>query len=119
MSVSHVLTQAMTSKEEASFRIMRMIEQNPKISQRELADATGVSLGKAHYLLRALLERGYVKLENFSASPKKRGYAYILTPRGVARKAALTTRFLSRKLEEFEALRNEIEELSIEIGGIE
>ncbi len=86
------------------------------MSQRELADAVGISTGSAHYLLSALVERGLVKLGNFSASEDKRRYAYVLTPKGIAEKAAITGRFLSRKLEEYEALKCEISELEAELS---
>ncbi len=81
------------------------------MSQRELARAVGISTGSAHYLLGALVEKGLIKLGNFSANPDKRRYAYILTRKGLAEKAAITRRFLSRKIEEFEALKAEIEDL--------
>ena len=103
-------------KEDTRFRVLRLLEENPEISQRELADAVGISTGSAHYLLSALVERGLVKFGNFSASKDKRRYAYILTPKGMAEKAAITGRFLARKLEEYEALRREIAELESEIG---
>jgi EPS-associated MarR family transcriptional regulator len=108
---------SLSSKEEASFRLMRLIEHNPKISQRELAKATGVSLGKAHYIISALIEQGYVRLERFGASSNRRAYLYVLTPHGMARKAAIAGRFLSRKMEEYDALSREIEELACEIGA--
>lgn len=103
-------------KEDTRFRVLRLLEENPEISQRELADAVGISTGSAHYLLSALVERGLVKLGNFSASKDKRRYAYILTPKGMAEKAAITGRFLARKLEEYEALRREIAELESEVS---
>ena len=102
-------------KEDTRFRVLRLLEENPEISQRELADAVGISTGSAHYLLSALVERGLVKLGNFSASKDKRRYAYILTPKGMAEKAAITGRFLARKLEEYEALKREIAELEREV----
>ena len=80
-------------QEDARFRILRLLEENPEMSQRELADAVGISTGSAHYVLGALIERGLVKLGNFSASQDKRRYAYVLTPKGVAEKAAITRRF--------------------------
>ena len=86
------------------------------MSQRDLAATVGISVGSTHYLLSALVEKGLVKLGNFSAADDKRRYAYILTPKGVAEKAALTGRFLRRKLEEFEALQAEIETLQDELG---
>lgn len=110
----------MTSKrtklqEDTHFRVMRLLQDNPEMSQRELADAVGVSVGGIHYVLNALIDKGLVKLGNFSAAEDKRRYAYILTPKGIARKAALTRAFLVRKMEEYEALREEIEALKAEV----
>lgn len=85
------------------------------MSQRELAAAVGISVGSAHYVLTALLEKGMIKLGNFTAAPDKRRYAYILTPKGIAEKAAITKRFLARKMAEYEALRTEILELKSEL----
>ncbi len=85
------------------------------MSQRELAQVVGVSVGGMHYVLSALVEKGLVKLGNFTSSEDKRRYAYILTPKGIARKAALTRAFLTRKLEEYEALKYEIEQLRSEL----
>ncbi|HAU22301.1 MAG TPA: MarR family EPS-associated transcriptional regulator [Erythrobacter sp.] len=99
------------SREDTHFRVLRMLEDNPELSQRELAEALGVSLGRAHYVLRALIDMGFIKLGNFSAASDKRRYAYILTPRGISEKAAITRRFLARKLAEYEALKREIDEL--------
>ena len=109
----------MTSKrtklqEDTHFRVLRLLQENPEMSQRELAEAVGVSVGGIHYVLNALIEKGLVKLGNFTAAEDKRRYAYVLTPRGIARKAALTRAFLARKIEEYEALREEIEELKKE-----
>lgn len=87
------------------------------MSQRDLADAVGVSTGTAHYLINALVERGFVKMGNFRANADKRRYAYILTPKGIAEKASITGRFLSRKREEYEALKREISELESELGS--
>lgn len=87
------------------------------MSQRELAEAVGVSVGGIHYVLNALIDKGLVKLGNFTAAKDKRRYAYVLTPTGIARKAALTRGFLARKREEYEALRKEIEALSSELGN--
>jgi len=82
-----------------------------------MAQELGMSLGKANYVLRALLGKGFVKVQNFRNSPNKRGYAYLLTPQGVAAKAELTQRFLARKIEEYDALRLEIERLRGESAG--
>ena len=99
------------SRRDAQFRVMCILQTQPNISQREIAAAVGVSNGGVHYLLSALVERGLVKLENFSASKDRRRYAYILTPSGIAEKAAITREFLIRKRAEFDALRLEIEAL--------
>lgn len=90
---------------------MRMLEANPDLTQRELAERLGVSVGGLNYCLKALMEKGLVKMQNFSQSKNKFGYVYVLTPRGIAEKAALTGRFLKRKMEEYEALKVEIEAL--------
>ena len=90
---------------------MRLLETNPEMTQRELSEALGVSLGATNYCLKALVEKGWVKLENFQNNPNKLGYLYLLTPKGVAAKAALTARFLRRRLAEYDALKAEIEQL--------
>ena len=97
------------------FRLLRILEDNPEMSQRELAEAVGVSVGGIHYLLNALIDKGLVKLGNFTSARDKRRYAYALTPKGIARKASLTRAFLIRKLAEYEALRQEIEALKAEM----
>lgn len=109
----------MTSKrtklqEDTHFRVLRLLRESPEMSQRELAEAVGVSVGGIHYVLKALIDKGLVKLGNFTAAEDKRRYAYVLTPRGIARKVELTSAFLARKMEEYEALREEIEELKKE-----
>lgn len=104
-------------QEDTAFRVLRILEKEPSISQRELASRLGLSLGGLNYCLRALMDKGFVKLENFRNNPKKLGYLYALTPQGVAQKAALTTRFLQRKMAEYEALRAEIEEIKGSGGG--
>ena len=101
-------------QEDARFRVLRLLQDNPELSQREIAALVGISLGNAHYVLSALIETGLVKLANFQAAPDKTRYAYNLTPRGVAEKAAMTRRFLARKVAEYEALRAEIDALSKE-----
>ena len=95
-------------QEDTTFRVLRILAQEPDISQRDLADRLGVSLGGLNYCLRALIDKGFVKLENFSNSRHKFGYVYILTPAGLLEKAALTGRFLKRKMTEYEALKAEI-----------
>ena len=103
------MTRLQQLQEDTHFRVLGLLEQNPDLSQRELAKVLGVSLGGVNYSLRALVDRGMVKVQNFKNSEKKLAYAYVLTPHGLAEKTRLTARFLKRKLEEYEALRAEIE----------
>lgn len=95
--------------ENTHFKVLSLLEAQPQISQRELADALGVSLGKANYCLKALLDKGMLKMQSFQSNNRKLAYAYLLTPRGIALKAALTGRFLQRKMDEYDALKAEIE----------
>jgi len=97
--------------EERQLEALRLLEANPKMTQRELAEALGVSLGATNYCLKALVAKGWLKLENFHRNPNKLGYLYLLTPMGIAAKTQLTTDFLKRKLIEYEALKAEIEAL--------
>ena len=101
-------------QEDAQFQVMRLIERDPQCSQRRLADELGLSLGATHYVLRGLIDHGLVKLGRFRDAPDKRRYAYVLTPGGLAAKAAITQRFLARRRTEYEALRREFEELGAE-----
>ncbi|MBK5914650.1 MarR family EPS-associated transcriptional regulator [Rhodocyclus purpureus] len=101
--------------EDLHFRVLKLLHEKPDISQRDLADQLGVSHGKMNYCLNALIDKGLVKLENFQHSQHKFKYAYLLTPAGIAEKAALTGRFLKRKMAEYEALRAEIEALQADI----
>jgi EPS-associated MarR family transcriptional regulator len=101
-------------QEEARFQILRLLHGDPELTQRELGERVGVSLGAVNYCLKALIERGLVKASNFSKNPNKLGYAYVLTPAGIAEKTMLTGRFLARKKAEYEALRAEIDALSRE-----
>ncbi|MCB1406845.1 MAG: MarR family EPS-associated transcriptional regulator [Rhodobacteraceae bacterium] len=103
-------------REDAQFRVLRLLHENPEMSQRELAKAVGISAGGMHYVLNALVEKGLLKLGNFTAAKDKRRYAYILTPSGLAAKAELAQTFLSRKLEEYEALKTEIQALQSDMG---
>ncbi len=113
MPLKQTQTQTQT-QEDTYFRVLRALNENPDITQRELAQKLGVSVGSLNYCLKALIEKGWVKMQNFSQSKNKFGYVYILTPRGVAEKAALTGNFLKRKLVEYEALKAEIESLHAE-----
>ncbi len=98
-------------KDDVSFRVLRLLEQNPEMSQRDLSKAVGISTGSVHYVLKALVDKGLVKFSNFSANKDKRRYAYVLTPKGLTAKASLTRRFLARKMAEYEMLKAEIEEV--------
>lgn len=102
-------------QEDARFQILRLLEENPELSTRQLASAIEVSNGAAYYILNALVQKGMVKLSNFAASKHKGRYAYVLTPSGLREKARLTARFLRRKRAEFEALSDEIERLEAEL----
>ena len=103
-------------QEEIRFRMLRLLEENPEMSTRDLANEMGISNGAAYYCLNALVEKGWVKLGNFKRSEHKGRYAYVLTPSGIAERAGLTKRFLARKMNEYEALKAEIEELSDEVS---
>ncbi len=91
-----------------------MIENNPHLSQREIAQKMGVSLGKTNYCLKALLDKGFIKVRNFYKNKKKKAYIYFLTPNGIEEKAQVTYRFLQRKMNEYEMIKSEIEGLKIE-----
>jgi EPS-associated MarR family transcriptional regulator len=93
------------------FKALNLLEENPQITQRELARKLGISLGGANYCLKALVSVGHIKINNFNKNPKKFGYLYILTPKGISEKARLTKGFLKRKMDEYEALKKEIESL--------
>lgn len=95
-------------------RVLREVEKNPEISQRELSRRLGVSLGKTNYCLRALLDKGWIKARNFRNSENKLQYAYLLTPSGIENKASLTVTYLKIKMKEYERLKQEIEELKRE-----
>jgi EPS-associated MarR family transcriptional regulator len=88
---------------------MRILQEKPDLTQRELAEKLGISVGGLNYCLKALMEKGLVKMKNFATSKNKFGYVYVLTPKGISEKAAITHRFLQRKMDEYEALKAEIE----------
>lgn len=96
---------------------MRLLEANPELSQRDVAQELGISLGKTNYCLRALVRKGWIKAINFKNSRNKAAYMYLLTPRGVDEKGRLTVKFLQIKMREFEALRAEIEQMQRETEG--
>ena len=99
------------SREDLHFKTLKLIEGKPDITQRELADQLGISLGKTNYVLKALKEKGLVKLGNFGRNPNKLQYVHLLTPQGLSEKTQLTLRFLKRKVQEYEQLKAEIDEL--------
>jgi len=107
-------TRRSTINEETHFWTLKLLQERPGISQRTLAKEIGMSLSGIHYCIGALAEKGWIKMGNFSKNPDKLSYAYLLTPTGVAEKAALTRRFLARKMAEYEKLRSEIEALQLE-----
>lgn len=105
------------SQQDARIRILRLIEANPDYTQRQISEALGISLGSVNYCLRAMIDVGFVKAKNFRSSDNKLRYAYILTPQGVAEKLSLTGAFLLRKLQEFEALKVEVDALQAEVNA--
>ena len=107
------------AREDARFRILDLLERQPHLSQRQLASQLGVSLGAVNYTLKALAEKGLLKLKNFRASERKLGYAYALTPAGVSEKSWLARRFIQRKIREYEVLRAELEALEDRYGATE
>jgi EPS-associated MarR family transcriptional regulator len=119
MSDKPVSSRQVAIQEDIKFRVMRLLETRPDISQRVLAAHVGISLGSLNYCLKALMDKGFVKLENFQNSKHKFKYVYILTPSGIAEKMSITGRFLKRKLSEYEALKAEIEALTKEVDNEE
>ena len=105
-------------KEEIHLDLLRKLEVSPELTQRELSQEMGVSLGKINYCMKKLVEKGWIKLSNFSHNPNKMGYAYLLTPSGVDEKARLTFSFLKRKIKEYEILRDEITKLKLDAEEI-
>ena len=103
--------------DEIHLKVLRLLQDSPQLNQREMADALGVSLGKTNYCLKALMDKGYVKMQNFISSHNKLAYSYLLTPSGISEKAHLTTQFLKRKVAEYEALKSEIDALKLEAVG--
>lgn len=102
-------------QEDTYFRIMRLLQDNPEMSQRDLAKELGLSLGGLNYCLKALIDKGFVKLDNFQSSKQKLKYAYVLTPIGIAQKVAMTGQFLKRKMAEYEALKVEIDDVRAQL----
>lgn len=92
------------------FELLRKIQKNPNFSQRELANELGVSLGKLNYCLKALKNKGLIKIQNFTKNPNKLNYIYVLTPKGIAEKAKLTLNFMKRKMQEYDELKEELDQ---------
>lgn len=103
-------------QEGIQFWVMRRLHETPDVSQRALAKELGISLGSINFCFQALMEKGWVKMQNFSQSSHKMGYVYLLTPAGIAEKSLLAAHFLKRKMEEYEVLRQEIEMLKLEMS---
>jgi EPS-associated MarR family transcriptional regulator len=104
-------------QEDVKFRVFQIINENPQMTNREIAQKVGISNGSAYYLLTSLIDMGYVKLSNFKDSSQKIKYSYLLTPKGIREKSMVTSKFLVRKKREFEALREEINSLEESFGS--
>jgi EPS-associated MarR family transcriptional regulator len=100
---------------EINYRIFKILEANPNMTQRQMADEMRLSLGKFNYCLKALVKKGFVKIDRFTTSENKAGYMYLLTPRGIEEKSRITVAFLQRKMHEFEEIKQQIEELKQEV----
>ena len=105
-------------QEDAKLRVFQMINENPQLTTRELAQKVGISNGSAYYLLISLIDKGFVKLANFKETSEKKKYTYLLTPKGIREKSLITSRFIVRKKQEFEALREEIYSLEKNLGNV-
>jgi EPS-associated MarR family transcriptional regulator len=101
--------------DEYRYKILKLLDAQPDISQRELAKGLGISLGKANFCLKALIEKGLLKAANFRNSQNKLAYMYLLTPAGIEEKSTITLRFLKSKLQEFELLQQEIEQIKRDV----
>lgn len=108
------MTTRQAQQEDTAYRVMRLLQDNPDMTQRELAQKLGLSVGGLNYCLKALVDKGWVKVHNFAHSKNKFGYVYVLTPHGIAKKAQLTGQFLQRKMAEYESLQAEIASLRAE-----
>lgn len=104
-------------QEDTYFRVLRILSEQPDITQRELAEKLGVSVGGLNYSLKALVDKGLVKIQNFRNSKNKLGYVYLITPAGVTEKATLAARFFQRKLHEYESLKKEVQIMKSEMNG--
>ena len=102
--------------EEDRYKLLKLLHDNPDMNQRQIASALGLSLGKVNFCLKALIEKGWIKVGNFSRSPNKKAYAYLLTLNGLEEKAKVTFRFLEAKRQEYETLKAEIDALQAEVS---
>lgn len=105
------------AKDFTHYKVLQLLKQHPDLSQREMAQRLGISNGGMHYCLSALMDKGLIKLGNFASSNHKLGYVYLLTPQGIAQKTAMASRFLERKMAEYEALKAEITSLKADAQG--
>ncbi len=105
-------------QEDTYFRVLRMLQDNPDLTQREIAQGLGLSTSGLNYCLKALIDKGWVKVQNFSQSKNKFGYIYVLTPLGISQKMALAASFLMRKMKEYEELKAEIDDVRGELAAL-
>jgi len=103
-------------QEDAKFRVFQIINENPQMTTREIAQKVGISNGSAYYLLTSLIDMGFIKLSNFKDSSQKIKYSYLLTPKGIREKSLVTSKFLVRKKQEYELLKKEINELERDLS---
>ncbi len=103
-------------REDLHFKVLHLLESRPALSQREIAEEVGVSLGAVNFCVKALIAKGHIKLANFKASKNKLGYVYVLTPSGIANRARLAVCFIERKVAQYEAIRAELDQLRSEFS---
>jgi len=113
-----VVSRRKEHQEDAKLRVLKIINESPQISTREIAQKVGISNGSAYYLLTSLIDMGFVKLSNFKDSSQKVKYSYLLTPKGIREKSLITSKFLVRKKQEFEALKKEIDSFEEALGNV-
>jgi EPS-associated MarR family transcriptional regulator len=101
--------------DDVQYRLLKLLTERPEASQRQISEALGISLGKVNYCVKALIDQGWIKANNFKNSRNKLAYAYLLTPSGIEAKARITARFLKRKIAEYHAIKAEIEQLRAEV----
>jgi len=104
---------------EIRYRLLKLLEKNPNLTQRQMAGEMGLSLGKFNYCLKELVKKGIVKIDRFTTSDNKAGYMYVLTPHGIEEKAKITVSFLRRKMKEYEEIKNQIKELAGEVDQLQ